>query len=126
MSDTSVIESIKQRRAELEVVKQELKTEFFGLDAIIDRIIDSVATWYLLPQAISYPVIINLWGLTGVGKTQLVRSLVKKLKYQDRFVEVQIDGFSIGSGFYQDSICSILQSSGIGEGETGILLLDEV
>ena len=125
MSDTSIIEVIKQRRQELEAIKAELKTEFFGLDAIIDRIIDSVSTWYLLPQALSYPVIINLWGLTGVGKTQLVRNLVKKLKFQDKFVEIQMDGFSIGSGFYQDSVCSILQASSIGEGETGILLLDE-
>ncbi len=125
MIDTSVVDAIKLRRQALYVIRDELKTEFFGLDAIIDRIIDSVSTWYLLPQALSYPVIINLWGLTGVGKTQLVRNLVKKLQFQDKFVEIQMDGFSIGSGFYQDSVCSILQASSIGEGEPGILLLDE-
>lgn len=122
---TDIVDLIKQRRTELERVKKELKSEFFGLDAIIDRVINSVSTWYLLPQAINYPVIINLWGLTGVGKTQLVRSLVKKLNFQHKFVEVQMDAFSSGSGYYQDSICSILQSSAIEEGETGILLLDE-
>jgi len=125
MTDTTIIDVIKQRREALYVIRDELKTEFFGLDAIIDRVIDSVSTWYLLPQALSYPVIINLWGLTGVGKTALVRSLVKKLQFQDKFVEIQMDGFSIGSGFYQDSICSILQASAINEGEPGILLLDE-
>jgi hypothetical protein len=129
MTQTSVlpevIEDIKARREALEVIKAQLKTEFFGLDAIIDRIVESVQTWFLLPEAINYPVIINLWGLTGVGKTALVRSLVKKLQFQNKFVEIQMDGFSLGSGFYQDSVCSILEASSIEEGEPGILLLDE-
>lgn len=121
----NTIELIQQRREELEVIKASLKTEFFGLNDIIDRVIDSLQSWYLLPEALLHPVIVNLWGLTGVGKTQLVRSLVKKLKYQDRYVEIQMDGFSGGSGYYKDSVSAILQSSSIEEGNPGILLLDE-
>jgi len=124
MNKTETIELIKSRRVKLLSIGDELKSEFFGLDNVIDRIINSVQTWYLLPEALVFPVIINLWGLTGVGKTDLVRKLVKKLTFQDRFVEIQMDGFSNG-GYFQDSVCEILQTSSIDEGSPGIILLDE-
>jgi len=115
----------EERQEKLRKIAKELKTEFFGLDEIIDRIIDSMQSWYILPEIVSRPIIVNLWGLTGVGKTQVVRSLVRKLGFADKFVEVQMDGFSNGSGYSKDSICAILQSSSIEESESGILLLDE-
>ena len=63
--DKSVIDA---KRAVLEQVKTQLKQEFFGLDTIIDKVIDSMSAWYIFPELITRPVIINLWGLTGVGK----------------------------------------------------------
>ena len=38
-------------------------------------------------------------GLAGTGKTQLVRRLTQLLGFYDRFVEVQMDGFSNGAGW---------------------------
>ncbi len=114
-----------QRQQVLAHTAQILKTELFGLDALIDRVIDSVRAWYLLPELIERPVIVCLWGLTGTGKTQLVRRLVQLLGFYDRFVEVQMDGFSHGAGSAKDSIAAMLAKSSIAEDAPGVLLLDE-
>ncbi|HSV47009.1 MAG TPA: AAA family ATPase [Ramlibacter sp.] len=116
---------IAQRSAHLRAVAAELKEELFGIDDIIDRAIDALRAWYVLPEIVSRPVIVCLWGLTGTGKTQLVRQIARKLGFYDRFVEVQMDGFSHGSGYRVSSISGMLGQSGIGEGAPGILLLDE-
>jgi cell division protease FtsH len=121
--DKSVIDS---KRVELEKVKKQLKTEFFGLDSIIDKVIDSMSAWYIFPELITRPVIVNLWGMTGVGKTQLVRRIVSLLDFSDRFVEVVMDGSSSHGSYFSNSLSSILSQSKIEEGKPGILLLDEI
>jgi cell division protease FtsH len=104
----------------------QLKTELFGIEPIIDRVIDSVRAWYVLPGLVTRPVIVCLWGLTGTGKTQLVRRLAQLLGFYDRFVEVQMDGFSNGAGWRGvQSISGMLAHSGVHEGEPGILALEE-
>jgi SpoVK/Ycf46/Vps4 family AAA+-type ATPase len=117
---------LRERSAHLATVATELKTELFGIDDIIDRVIESIRAWYVLPHIIRRPVIVCLWGLTGTGKTQLTRSLAQKLGFYDRFVEVQMDGFSHGSSWRSaDSISAMLAESGVVEGEPGMLMLDE-
>lgn len=116
---------ITERSAQLSRLSYELKTELFGIDEVIDRVIESMRAWYVLPGLINRPVIICLWGLTGTGKTQLTRSIAQKLGFYDRFVEVQMDGFSNGSGYRASSISGMLSDSGIKEGAPGILVLDE-
>ena len=117
---------IKEKQQTLLEMKTQLKTEFFGMDSIIDKVADSLYAWYLFPQLIARPVIVNLWGMTGVGKTQLVRRISSLLGFSQHFVEVQMDGFSNGSGFGASSISGILRQSSIEEGIPGILLLDEI
>jgi len=117
---------LAQKNRQLQEIAAGLKTELFGIDAIIDRVIDSVRAWYVLPELVSRPVIVCLWGLTGTGKTQLVRRLAQLLGFYDRFVEVQMDGFSNGAGWRgAQSISGMLTQSGVREGEPGILVLDE-
>lgn len=117
---------LAQRNHQLQEIAAQLKTELFGIDAIIDRVIDSVRAWVLLPGLVSRPVIVCLWGLTGTGKTQLVRRLAQLLGFYDRFVEVQMDGFSNGASWRgAQSISGMLAQSGVREGEPGILALDE-
>lgn len=121
-------EQLAQRNRHLQEITAQLKTELFGIDPIIDRVIDSVRAWYVLPELVSRPVIVCLWGLTGTGKTQLVRRLAQLLGFYDRFVEVQMDGFSNGASWRgAQSISGMLAQSGVreGEGEPGILALDE-
>ena len=117
---------INEKRKILEEAAKQLKAEFFGLDDIIDKVIKSVQAWYIFPEMINRPVIINLWGMTGVGKTALVRRLVSLLDFSDKFVEIQMDGGSITSQWSASSISSILSSSQVEEGQPGILLLDEI
>ena len=116
---------LAQRNQQLQAIAAQLKTELFGIDALIDRVIDSVRAWYVLPELVSRPVVVCLWGLTGTGKTQLVRRLAQLLGFYDRFVEVQMDGFSNGAGWLGSSISGMLAQSGVREGEPGILALDE-
>lgn len=117
---------LAQKNLQLQLVAEQLKTELFGIDPIIDRVIDSVRAWYLLPELVTRPVIVCLWGLTGTGKTQLVRRLTQLLGFYDRYVEVQMDGFSHGAGWRgAQSISGMLAQSGVREGEPGILALDE-
>jgi len=113
---------IQAKRQKLADAKVYLKSLFIGLDDIIDQIIDNMEAWYLMPDMINRPIIINLWGLTGVGKTDLVRKLVKFFKFTDKYLEIQMDTKST----YHKSIKSILLDSNIEEGEAGVILLDEI
>lgn len=127
MSDSCELRAqLAQRNELLQAVSAQLKSELFGIDAIIDRVIDSVRAWYVMPELVTRPVIVCLWGLTGTGKTQLVRRLAQLLGFYDRFVEVQMDGFSNGASWRgAQSISGMLAQSGVREGEPGILVLDE-
>ncbi|WP_225785478.1 AAA family ATPase [Xenophilus sp. Marseille-Q4582] len=117
---------LAERTERLHTVAATLKQELFGIDAVIDRVIESVRAWYVLPQIVTRPVIVCLWGLTGTGKTQLVRRLTQLLGFYDRFVEVQMDGFSHGASHWGPSaISGMLAQSGVPEGAPGVLVLDE-
>lgn len=71
----------KQEKLEkLENAVKILKTEFVGLDSIIDEIKHLITPWYITPQVLSRPIIISLWGMTGTGKTSLVKRLLELLE----------------------------------------------
>ena len=118
-------ELLAERQQVLAYAAALLKAELFGIDDVIDRVIDAIRAWYVLPQLITRPVIVCLWGLTGTGKTQLTRRLAQLLGFYDRFVEVQMDGFSHGASYRSSSISGMLGDSGIHEGAPGMLVLDE-
>lgn len=73
------------RKQILDKARTQLKKEFFGIDTVIDRILDTIQTWYLIPEMQERPVIINLWGLTGVGKTDLVKRLSELINFDSKF-----------------------------------------
>ncbi len=120
------LELIAQKRAQLETIKTELKAEFVGIDYIIDELIDYIRIWYLMPEVLSRPIIVNLWGMTGVGKTDLVRKLVNKLHYQDRFVEVELHNGESDSYSWKNSVGGILEVNNITDGQPAIVLFDEI
>jgi hypothetical protein len=84
------IATLTQRNAHLEQVADQLKTEFVGLDAIIDRIINLMRSWYLVPEIQQRPQVINLWGMTGVGKTSLIDRLIELLDLEDRYKRINM------------------------------------
>lgn len=112
---------ISNKRQELENIKSNLKSQFIGLDKIIDKVINSIEVWYIFPDLLTTPLIINLWGMTGVGKTDLIRKLVRELNFQDRYVEVQLNNDN-SSKTIQDT----LLYSNISHNHQSILLLDEI
>ena len=118
--------NIRDKQIKFNKAKKSLKSHFIGNDAVIDRVFHYMSAWYYTPELLTRPPVINLWGLTGVGKTDFVRRLVKEIDFQDRFVEIDMqDTSKIKSR--NSSISNILSSNGnIQDGETGILLLDEM
>ena len=76
---------IMKRHLKLMEIKSSLKSNLFGLDSVIDQVVDSMTSWYFYPEYQSRPLILNLWGMTGVGKSDLVRQLVEALDMQNNF-----------------------------------------
>lgn len=69
----------KDRIKLLESALVQLKREFVGLDDIIDQIGTSVYAWYVTPEIITRPTIVSIWGMTGTGKTSVVKRLISLL-----------------------------------------------
>lgn len=76
---------IQQKQDQLKTIAQILKSEFIGLDAIIDSMLQTITAWYMFPELQRRPVVVNLWGLTGTGKTSIVKRLVQLLGYEKKF-----------------------------------------
>ena len=72
--------SIELKLQNLEKTKAILKTEFIGIDHIIDQLIQSITPWYVTPEVLNRPQIISLWGITGTGKTSILKRLFQILE----------------------------------------------
>lgn len=74
------IPSSKEERFKvLKEASKKLKEKFVGIDDNIDEIIKSITPWYITPEIIERPTIISLWGMTGTGKTSVVKELLNLL-----------------------------------------------
>jgi len=105
----------------LEQARSTLKQEFFGIDQIIDEIIDNLSSWYFFPELQERPAIINLWGLTGVGKTSVINRLVELINYQDYYYKFDL-GNKEGSYSFQDALEEICENK---DSSPVIIALDE-
>ena len=68
-------EKIEQLRKVIEI----LKGEFVGIDSIIEELYTAICPWYITPEVVKRPQVISLWGMTGTGKTTLVKRLIELL-----------------------------------------------
>lgn len=114
--------SIKTKKDKLEYARNELKNRFFGIDFIIDDVINRISSWFIFPDLNTRPAILCLWGMTGVGKTDLIRNLTSLLDLGEHFHEIQLSG---GNG-QSNTISGVLKYSKIQPKQQGILLLDEI
>lgn len=79
----------KEKINKLEEVSRILKSEFIGLDSIIDQLITSISPWYITPEVITRPVVVSLWGMTGTGKSSVIRRMIEllDLKSKSMFID---------------------------------------
>jgi cell division protease FtsH len=103
----------------LEKAAATLKAEFFGLDEVIDRIIASISGWFFFSGIQDRPCIVNLWGLTGVGKTAVVRRLSELLGFSQHSFRINLAE--------QASEHFTIRNEAFGQmsGKPAILILDE-
>jgi cell division protease FtsH len=101
---------LNEKRKLLEVVRIQLKREFIGLDKVIDQVIELSSAWYLFPNLQERPTVINLWGLTGTGKTSLVKRFAQLIDYEKKYF--RFDMKSERSALGLDDIDEVNRSSG--------------
>lgn len=82
---------IKSKIDFLNEAKENIRKEFIGIDDIIDKIFNQLKIWYLYNETLPAPIVINLFGINGIGKTDLVRSIAKELNLLDKFMKVSME-----------------------------------
>ena len=80
------IQEIKRKNKIVDDAINILKTEFVGIDKQIDEIMDNVRTWYIYPQLQVRPLVVNLFGMSGIGKTSLVKRISELLDIEKDYV----------------------------------------
>lgn len=120
----------EERLKRLEEAKKVLKSEFIGLDQTIDEIGTLITPWLLTPEILERPVIISLWGMTGTGKTSLIKRLIQLLDLNTETLVFDCGKESGGdnSDSFEDSVSTLLQDSGDVERKqeyNSIIVLDE-
>jgi cell division protease FtsH len=102
------LEKIKR----VEETKIILKKEFIGLDNIIDKIIQLVTPWYITPEIIKRPVVISLWGMTGTGKSSVVKRLVELLGLSSKTIFLDCgEECNDGNSSVADKVSDFLNAS---------------
>lgn len=111
---------LKKRLQRLVEAKDYLKREFIGLDEVVDKVIHLITPWYALGDLQERPTVINLWGLTGTGKTDLVQKLMQFLGEQERTYRMEMSR----ERYYgiRDTLESIYKDR---NGQKMVLMLDE-
>lgn len=123
--EANKMENINIKKENLERARKILKEKFVGINNQINQIIDRISFWYLYPDKVRRPVIINLWGPTGVGKTDLIRTLRDALDMNGSFAEFLMSSAEAGSE--NKELCEKISEeyTHLTQGKPGILVLDE-
>ncbi len=106
----------------LENAKVKLKEEFVGIDQVIDQIADMCRAWYVFPEYQLKPTVINLWGMTGVGKTSLVKRFCELINFSNKLISFDLGSSVSESWTFQNNIKSIAE---VHQGKPVVILLDE-
>lgn len=71
-----------------EPVVENISKVLFGLEEQTRKTLKLINVYQNLPGIIREPLILNYWGSTGTGKSELVNQIVKNLGLQDRFYSI--------------------------------------
>lgn len=80
------IDEIRRKNELVDNAIKTLKEEFVGIDKQIDEIMDNVRTWYLYPKLQTRPLVVSIWGLSGTGKTCVVKRISELLNIEKDYV----------------------------------------
>ena len=119
------IETLKKEFIEkqnlLKSTRETLKREFFGIDSCIDQIIEHTKSWLLLNDFQEKPLIVNLWGLTGVGKTSLIKRMVELIQWEKNFLRFDL-GNKKGQHSFRESLEDLVEKE---DNDPLVIVLDE-
>lgn len=104
-------EYLHERKELLDQTISQLKKEFVGINHVIDQVADAMSGWFFFPEMQDRPVIINLWGLTGIGKTSLIRRLTTLLNLEDRYYRFDLGESTNRDYNIQETFREIYESS---------------
>jgi cell division protease FtsH len=104
----------------LEKIKILLKEEFIGLDEIIDQFVQAVNPWCNMAQTQDRPLIVNLWGMTGVGKTSLVKRFLELWDKDEDVIHL-----NMGSKNYTRDVLDSMERMFALEAKPAVLIFDE-
>lgn len=88
------MDNIIERKERLEAARVALKKEFVGIDDQIDDVIELVHAWYCFPEGQMRPTVVNLVGMTGVGKTSLIERLFELLDIVNSYYKFDMGYYS--------------------------------
>ncbi len=106
----------------LEKANQQLKKEFVGIDPIIDELVENVRSWYTMNSIQEKPAVINLWGLTGVGKTSVIVRLMELIGLEDKTFRFDL-GEKDGSRSFRNSLTDLCENK---DDSPVAIILDEL
>ena len=114
----------RQRIAEacetVERARSGLKEIYQGLDPIIDQVCDITLPWLAIPEAVTRPIIVCSWGMTGTGKTSMVRNLCAFIKRP--LIQADLGSFTQDKDFAMEFYRHYADHSGT----HSVILLDEI
>ncbi len=113
---------IMQKQQVLDRVKATLKQEYIGIDPVIEEVVDALSSWYMFPDLQEKPLVINLWGMTGVGKSSLVTRLAQLLGFEQRYYHFDLGENDEGDWNIKRKLAEIYENM---NGYPVLLALDE-
>lgn len=113
---------VNQKNGDLERAALQLKKEFIGIDRVIDHLITTISSWYIFPELQERPVVVNLWGMTGIGKTSLINRLAQLLNFEKKYYHFDLGVNSDNASTIKTHLKSLFSHS---NGEPAIIALDE-
>jgi len=123
MEKENLHKEILQKKEKLDEISIALKKTFIGLDGVIDEVLNLVSAWYIFPKAQLRPTVINLWGMTGSGKTALIQKLVELLAHKKLYAQMDMGEFESDSASWIKS--TFTDELEYFHQQPGIICLDE-